>query len=115
LKISIERVFLIVAIAMTLGLVAVAAHPSGSGMAAAALHDAAHVGSFTALAIAWALALPKLPAPRLVLAVAAFGLVHEVIEIFGHAHPFELADVFLDAAGAVLGVIAGRLLRRLLR
>jgi hypothetical protein len=112
LKISSERAFLAVAVAMTLGLVLAAAHPSGSAIVADWLHDSAHIGAFAAVSFAWALALPKVPAPLVMLAVAAFGLAHEGIEISGHAHPFEIGDVWLDAAGAVAGVVFARLLRQ---
>jgi hypothetical protein len=107
-----ERAFLIVAISLTLVLVAAAANPRGSLILSYWLHSVAHVGAFAAFAIAWTLALPKVPAPLLALAGVAVGFAHEAIEIFGHAHPFEIDDAWLDAAGVVTGVVFVRLLRR---
>jgi len=111
LTVSGERALLLVAVAMTAALVAAAAYSPGGIVLSYWPHAAVHVGAFGAFAIAWTLALPKLPAPLLMLAGAAIGFAHEAIEILGHAHPFEIDDAWLDAAGAIAGVILARLPR----
>ena len=75
------------------------------------LHVIAHFGSFALLALAWACGLPGVPIVAIALAVAAFGFAQEAVEVLGHAHPFEWHDALIDAAGALFGVLAARLLR----
>jgi len=42
-----------------------------------------------------------------------FGFLQEVIEIFGHGHPFESNDVVIDVLGAIIGVMLAQIAKRL--
>jgi len=107
-----EWVFLVGAIVMTIGLTFVATSPSSAGLFASLLHGPVHVFVYAMVAFAWARGLPAVPASILVLAGVALGFAHEVLEIFGHRHPFEIADACYDAAGVVVGVILARFPKR---
>jgi len=45
--------------------------------------------------------------------VMGFGFLQEVIEIFGHGHPFESNDVVIDVLGAIIGVMLAQIAKRL--
>lgn len=75
-------------------------------------HWIAHFGAYAVLAWLWRRALPRAPVLALGAAVIAFGFAQEAIEIAGHAHPFELADALVDAAGALVGVVIARTTQR---
>jgi hypothetical protein len=108
MKISSERVFLAGAIAMTIGLTLVAMTPLSTSMLAPMPHRSAHVVAYALVAYAWGRGMPLVPAPVLVLACVALGFAHEALEIVGHRHPFELADAYYNAAGAIAGVVLSR-------
>ena len=98
---------------MTLGLLWVSLQPLAGWVSAYVhLHFAAHFVAYAVLAFAWRRGLPGVPARLVLLAVVAFGFAQEAIEIAGHAHPFELADALVDAAGAVAGAVIARITQR---
>jgi VanZ family protein len=105
-----HRAFFIAAVAMTLLQLWVANVPAVGQMVgrSAHLHWAAHFGSYVALALAWACALPELPVMFVLVAVAAFAFAQEAIEVVGHGHGFERVDVLVDCAGAIVGAWVGR-------
>jgi len=47
------------------------------------------------------------------LGVIGFAFLHEVIEIFGHGHPYEMEDVAIDASGAVIGLILAQVAKKI--
>jgi len=108
MKPTYERAFLASAIVMTIGLTLVAATPSSADIVGSALHRPAHIAAYAMVAFAWTRGLPMVSAPLMMLAGVALGFAHEALEIVGHRHPFELADAFYDAAGAITGVIVAR-------
>ena len=81
--------------------------PSAGDALTGTWHWLAHFGAYAALGFLWRRALPRAPALAVVAAVAALGFGQEALEIAGHAHPFELADAVVDAAGAVFGASLG--------
>jgi hypothetical protein len=107
-----SRVFLACAVVMTLLQVWAAWEPlAGQVIANKHLHLTAHFSSYAFLAIAWSCGLPRLSAIAIAAAVAALGLGQEAMEVIGHAHRLERADVLVDAAGAVAGALIGRFFR----
>ncbi|HVC11109.1 MAG TPA: hypothetical protein VNE59_05705 [Burkholderiales bacterium] len=108
-----DRAFLAAGIALTLGLLWASVVPAARKVFAYGdLHYAAHFAAFAVLAFAWRRGLRGVPAWIVLLAVVAFGFGQEAIEIAGHAHPFELADALVDAAGALVGVVIARTTQR---
>ena len=107
-KLSSGRVFLIGAIVMTIVLAWAAVHSQSGHIFANRLHAPAHFAAFAIVAFAWARGLPKVPAWAMMLAIVAIGFGHEAVEILGHGHAFEIADVCYDAAGAIAGVLLAR-------
>ena len=77
------------------------------------LHRKAHLVSFAVLAFAWRWALPRAPVSMVALGVIGFAFLHEVIEIFGHGHPYEMEDVAIDASGAVIGLILAQVAKKI--
>ena len=84
----------------------------GQGLRVRRPHYLAHFAAFAVLAFAWRRGLRGVPAWLVLLAVVAFGFAQEAIEVAGHAHPFELADALVDAAGALVGVVIARTTQR---
>ena len=80
-------------------------------VAAAAPHWLLHAAVFAIFTFTWMLGLPRVPALWIVLAILAFGFLHEAMEIVGHAHRFELGDALINAAGTMAGAVAGSLAR----
>ena len=39
--------------------------------------------------------------------ICSFGFLQEFIEVFGHAHTFELNDAVIDSIGAIVGAVLG--------
>jgi hypothetical protein len=70
-----------------------------------AWHDAVHVATFIVLALAYALALPRVHWSYIALGVIAIGGAHELFQVAsGHQRfGFEYDDFFCNAAGAGLG------------
>jgi VanZ family protein len=112
-----NRAFFVAAVAMTALQLWVANVPAVGQMVgrSAHLHWAAHFGSYVALALAWACALPELPMTLVLVAVAAFAAGQEAIAVVGHGHGFERLDVLVDCAGAMTGAWLGRGFRLPLR
>jgi hypothetical protein len=110
--ISLERVFLASAIVLTFALTLAAMTPLPPRAMGGVPHLAVHVAAYMVVAFAWARGLPAIPALALILGGAVLGCAHEAMEIFGHRHPFEWLDAFVDAFGVVAGVLLVRLPRR---
>jgi peptidoglycan/LPS O-acetylase OafA/YrhL len=107
-----RRVSLFCAIALTIALLVASVTPS-AGQAFGGFHRRAHLISFAVLAFAWRWALPRVPASMVALGVIGFAFLHEAIEIFGHAHPYEMEDVAIDASGALTGLILAQLAKKI--
>ena len=56
----------------------------------------------------------RTPIPVIGLSVIGFAVFQEVIEIYGHAHSFEMHDVVIDALGASIGVIFAYVVKKYL-
>ena len=76
-------------------------------------HRSAHLISFAVLGLSWTWAVVRAPVSVIALSVIGFGALQEGIEIYGHAHPFEMGDVIIDALGAVIGVVLGYAAKKL--
>ena len=100
-----KRLFLAGAVLLTILLVWAGISPRASEIAANGPHWLWHLVSFAALAIAWTLGVRRVPPLIVALGVIAFGFAQEAIEIFGHAHAYELHDAIVDGVGAVCGVL----------
>jgi len=100
-----------VGIAIVAFLLGVAFLPPDDAPYASAPHDLLHVAAYAILALAWVHGLPRVPAFVVALAVAAFGVLHEALEIAGHSHAFEPSDAIMDAVGAALGGFVGQIAR----
>jgi VanZ family protein len=107
-KVDSRSAFLVVAVALTVGLAFVAAHPRFSQLFAHRLHRSAHFGAFAVFAYAWARGLPNVHAVAVALVAVSLGFAHEAYEIVGHGHAYEIADACYDAAGAFAGVFLAR-------
>ena len=106
-----KRISLAGAIALTLVLLWASISPRASEVAAVGPHWLPHLVSFGALAFAWALGVPRVPTSIVALAVIAFGFGHEAIEVFGHAHGYELRDAIVDGIGAACGALLACVLK----
>ena len=103
-----DRAILACAIVLTVGLAWAAVYSRSGHIFANRLHAPAHVGAFALFAFVWARGLPKVSAWAVLLAIVAFAFGHEAVEIVGHGHAFEIADVCYDVAGAIIGVVLAR-------
>ncbi|HSU63803.1 MAG TPA: hypothetical protein VLJ12_08045 [Burkholderiales bacterium] len=108
-----RRVSLFCAIALTIALLLAGIMPSAGQAFGGDLHRKAHLISFAVLALAWRWSLPQVPISLLALGVIGFAFLQETIEIFGHHHRFEMEDVAIDAAGAVIGLILAQVARKI--
>ena len=108
-----RRVALVCAIALTIALLLASVMPSAGQAFAGELHRRAHLVSFAALALAWRWSLPRVPVSMVALGVIGFAFLHEAIEIFGHGHPYEMADVAIDASGALVGLILAQVSKKI--
>ena len=107
-----ERVFLGIGVAMVIELMWVALRPVQSiALEGPYRHYTAHFLVFAALAIAWTCGLPRVRSVVLAFAIVVFAFVHEAVEIYGHAHGFELYDAIVDSIAAVVGVACTRLMQ----
>ena len=105
---NLQRASLGCAIGLTIVLLVAAVVPvpsTGVGSKSAILHWLAHLVAFAILAFTWRFGLPRFSAIAVALAVVAFGLAHEAIEILGHSHAYEWADVVVDSIGSISGVV----------
>lgn len=101
---KLRRASLVCAIALTIILLWASVVPI-TGEFAAKHHRSAHLISYAILAVAWRGALEHMPTWVVALVVIGFGFLQEGIEVFGHAHRFELDDALIDALGAIMGVV----------
>ncbi|HXM84113.1 MAG TPA: hypothetical protein VN929_19645 [Burkholderiales bacterium] len=106
---NLRRVSLACAIALTIALLGASVVPSAGRIVTIEAHWFAHFVSFAILAFAWTFGLPSVSPFIVAPVVIAFGIVHEAIEIVGHAHTYELGDAFVDGVGAIIGVLLARL------
>jgi hypothetical protein len=100
-----RRASLVCAIALTILLLWAAVALSVGEAFAANHHRSAHLISYAILALTWRVAVAQIPTWIVTLFVIGFAVIHEGIEIFGHAHPYEIDDAFIDAIGAIIGVV----------
>ncbi|HEX6005125.1 MAG TPA: hypothetical protein VFZ14_14145 [Burkholderiales bacterium] len=111
-----ELFFRTLGTAMAAGLVWIALTPFDPVQLAAASHwynhYLAHFVVFAALGSVWSLGFRRTSPLTLVIAIGAFGFAHEALEIVGHAHPLELPDALVNAAGVVAGVACVSVLTR---
>jgi VanZ family protein len=98
---------------MTAALVVVGLVPSAGPTLSSQSHWLAHFAAFVVLSAAWTRGLPQIPSLIVTLAIVAFALVHEAIEIVGHSHGYEMGDVAADAVGAMAGIWVTRLMMAL--
>jgi hypothetical protein len=82
------KVFIAIGTAMALALLWVAGQPGMGEMFPGRWHYMAHFGTFVVLGAVWALGLPRIPVLATVLGVVAFAILHEALEIAGHAKWF---------------------------
>jgi VanZ family protein len=102
---NLRRAFVVFAIALTIILLWASVAPSAGELFAARHHRGAHLVSYFILAFAWRGALWHMPIWVVALSVVGFGFLQEGIEVFGHAHPYELKDALVDAVGAITGTV----------
>jgi hypothetical protein len=107
-----QRICLTSAFIIGVFLVWAASQPAVGKIAAPHWHYAAHFAAFALLAAMSALGMPRVPLLALTASIVLFGFLHELYEIVGHAHGFELRDAVVDGIGAVAGAHAARWLRR---
>jgi VanZ family protein len=93
----------IAAIGLTIGLFVVGGRPEAGQVFKGNWHWAAHLLSYALIALAYALALPRISVFSVAAIVAAIGGIHEFYEIEAHGHDFETPDLLVNATGALLG------------
>jgi VanZ family protein len=104
-----RHTFLASAIASTIVLLWAGVTPSAGEAIGARHHGIAHLISYAVLAFAWRGALAQIPVSIIALLVIGFGFMQEGIEVFGHAHPYEIGDALIDALGAIVGAVFAQL------
>ena len=67
-------------------------------------HYPAHFVAFAALGAVWTLGFRRASLVAVAFAMVAFAFAHEVLEIMGHAHRFEMHDAVVNALGVLTGV-----------
>lgn len=110
---GLQSASLVSALGMTAALVVVSVVPSAGPTLSSQSHWVAHFAAFAAFGAAWTRGLPQIPSLIVTLATVAFASVHEAIEIVGHSHGYEMADVAADAVGAMAGIWLARLMMAL--
>ena len=113
MMVFLRRASLVCAIALTIALLVAAVIPSAGLAFRGGIHRHAHLISYAVLALTWRWSLPQVPVPMFALGVIGFAFLQETIEIFGHGHPYEMEDVAIDAAGALIGLILAQLARKI--
>jgi glycine/D-amino acid oxidase-like deaminating enzyme len=104
----VNRLSAIAATGLTIGLFVVGGRPEAGQVFTGNAHWVAHLLSYAVIALAYALAMPRLGVLSVMAIVAAVGGIHEVYEIDAHGHPFETVDFLVNAAGAWLGSLLAR-------
>lgn len=119
--ILLRRASLACAVALTIALLWVSIVPFWASIVpsvgqtlGAKFHQTVHLISFAVLGITWTWAVVRTPIPVIGLSVIGFAVFQEVIEIYGHAHSFEMHDVVIDALGASIGVIFAYVVKKYL-
>jgi VanZ family protein len=107
-----ERLFMVVGVAMAIGLFVIASEPNAGRLFHGRWHHVAHFATFALLGGIWTLALPRVPVRHIAAGAVAFGFLHEGLEILGHLHAFELRDAVVNGAGAIVGATCGWLVLR---
>ena len=92
------------AIALTVLLFVAGSFPAAGQAFPGVAHWIAHLAAYAAIAFAYALGWQKQPAIVVAVFVAALSAIHEYSEIFTHHHALEVADIFVNSVGAVIGV-----------
>ena len=106
---NLRRASLVCAIALTILLLWAAVAPSVGDAFAANHHRSAHLISYAIFALTWRVAVAQVPTWIVTLFVIGFAFFHEGIEVFGHAHPYEIDDALIDALGAIIGAVFAHL------
>lgn len=104
-----RRISLACAIALTTILLWASFVPYAGKIFVGGSHWLSHVVSFMILGFSWRCSLTRVSALNVTLSVITFGFIHEAIEIWGHAHAYELGDAVLDGIGAIIGVLLASL------
>lgn len=106
---GLQRACFVSAFGMTIVVILTGVVPSAGQVFSNQSHWLVHLATFAVLAAAWTCGLPRIPGLIVLLAIIAFALVHEAIEIVGHSHGYETRDVAVDAVGVSVGVWLTRL------
>ena len=106
-----ERLCFAASIIIGVFLMWTASQPAVGKIDAAHWHYAVHFIAFAFLAAMAVLGMPSIPFVAVMVSTVVFGFLHELYEIVGHAHGFELSDALVDGVGAVAGAHIGRRLR----
>jgi hypothetical protein len=111
--IVVDKPYALIAIALTIGVFVLGGQSWSAmviGKAVPSWHYFAHLGSFAVIALSYARALPRSSFLVIASLAAAVGGAHELYQLLTPAHDAELDDFLVNAAGAVFGVIASRVL-----
>jgi hypothetical protein len=109
----VDKTCAFVAIALTIGVFVLGGQSWSAtviGKAVPSWHYVAHLGSFAIIALSYARALPRASFLMIAGLATAVGGVHELYQLFTPAHDAELDDFLVNAAGAIVGTIASRIL-----
>jgi hypothetical protein len=101
----------ILAIALTIALFVVGGRPEAGAVFSGAAHTVAHFVVYGAIAFFYARGFGRWPFIAVALLVSAIGCVHEFYEITAHGHAFEFVDAGVNACGALVGALLGRMLK----
>ena len=103
------RAYLVCAIILTIALLWASIVPVVGQGVGPGYHRSLHLISFAVLAFTWRGALAQMSVLIIALYVIGFGVLQEVIEIFGHGHSFEIHDVVIDMFGVLIGAALAQL------
>jgi hypothetical protein len=112
-SIAVDRTYAFVALALTVGVFVLGGQSWSAtviGKAGPSWHYVAHLGSFAVIALSYARALPRTSLLMIAGLATAVGGAHELYQLLTPAHDAELDDFLVNAAGAVLGALASRVL-----
>ena len=117
IDISIDKPFLLIAIGLTTALFVFGGQSWSAGLGARVPHGHwfVHFSSFAIIAVSCAKALPRTHVFMIACLAATVGGLHELFQALTPAHDAELEDFLVNAAGAVFGALAFRLLLALLQ
>ena|ERR1700674_516352 len=112
-SIFVDKPSAFIAIALTIGVFVLGGQSWSAtviGKAVPSWHYLAHLGSFAVIALSYARALPRNSFLVIASLAAAVGGAHELYQLLTPAHDAELDDFLVNAAGAIFGAIAARVL-----